>query len=537
MRSIPEYDREVADDQRINAAEVIAALSLATDLGLQVDLEHGLRSTLFAMRLAERLDADLETQRQTYYVSLLQNVGCTADLHVRAGILGDVATTMRNYLPVWFGSQGQIARAIARSVAADRAPPVRVVEIARTMPRAIREMPRIDVACREVARMLIERLGLPASIGGLFAQVDERWDGSGDPGTLKGDAISLPMRIAHVARDIDIQRSIGGAQLAAEVVEARAGSAFDPAIAKRFADDSPEILALDEERSTWDEVVELEPGPKVVLVGDDVDRALSAIGEFTDLISPFLSGHSAGVADLAARAGARLGLDETGQTAVRRAGLVHDVGRVAIPVGIWQKPGPLSPGEWEKVRLHAYHSERVLKHSQLLSELSGIASVHHERLDGSGYHRGLAGSGLSPPARLLAAADAYHAMTEPRPHRPRMRPEQAAEQLELEAKAGALDPDATAAVLESAGHRAGPVERPAGLTDREAEVLALLARGLQTKQVAFQLGISVKTADRHIQNLYRRIGVSTRAGATVFAMEHGMVGWGELPIAEGANRT
>ena len=187
MRSIPEYDRGVADDQRINAAEVIAALSLATDLGLQVDLEHGLRSTLFAMRLAERLEVDPETQRQTYYVSLLQNVGCTADIHVRAAILGDVAATMRNYLPVWFGSQGQIARAIARSVAADRAPPIRVVEIARTMPRAIREMPRIDVACREVARMLIERLGLPASIAALFAQVDERWDGSGDPGVLEGE--------------------------------------------------------------------------------------------------------------------------------------------------------------------------------------------------------------------------------------------------------------------------------------------------------------------------------------------------------------
>lgn len=537
MRSIQEYDRGVADDQRINAAEVIAALSLATDLGLQVDLEHGLRSTLFAMRLAERLEVDPETERQTYYVSLLQNVGCTADIHVRAAILGDVAATMRNYLPVWFGSQGQIARAIARSVAADRAPPIRVVEIARTMPRAIREMPRIDVACREVARMLIERLGLPASIAGLFAQVDERWDGSGDPGDLEGEAISLPMRIAHVARDIDIQRSIGGAPLAAEIVAARAGNAFDPVVAKRFVDDAPEILALDDERSVWDEVVESEPGPKVVLAGDEIDRALSAVGEFTDLISPFLSGHSAGVANLAASAGARLGLDHAGQAAVRRAGLVHDVGRVAVPVGIWQKPGALSPGEWEKVRLHPYHSERVLRHSRVLSELSVIASAHHERLDGSGYHRGLAGAGLSPPARLLAVADAYHAMTEPRPHRPAMTPGRAAEELEREARAGAFDPEATAAVLESAGHRAGPVERPAGLTDRESEVLALLARGLQTKQVALQLGISVKTADRHIQNLYRRIGVSTRAGATVFAMEHGMLGWGELPIADGTNRT
>jgi DNA-binding NarL/FixJ family response regulator len=160
-----------------------------------------------------------------------------------------------------------------------------------------------------------------------------------------------------------------------------------------------------------------------------------------------------------------------------------------------------------------------------------VASAHHERIDGSGYHRGAAGASLTPPARLLAAADAYHAMTEPRPHRRPMPASVAAEALGREADAGRLDTDAVTAVLEAAGQRVPRFARPAGLTEREAEVVGLLARGLQTKQIARALGISAKTADRHVQNAYGKIGVSTRAAAALFAMQHGLTDWGELPMA------
>ncbi|HEY6694748.1 MAG TPA: LuxR C-terminal-related transcriptional regulator, partial [Solirubrobacteraceae bacterium] len=151
--------------------------------------------------------------------------------------------------------------------------------------------------------------------------------------------------------------------------------------------------------------------------------------------------------------------------------------------------------------------------------------------DGSGYHRGSPGADLTMPARVLAASDAYHAMTEPRPYREPLPAERAAEELAREASAGRLDANAVTAVVEAKGQRAPRLERPAGLTEREAEVVGLLARGLQTKQVARALGISVKTADRHVQNAYGKIGVSTRAAATLFAMEHGLIAWGELPIS------
>jgi HD-GYP domain-containing protein (c-di-GMP phosphodiesterase class II) len=253
------------------------------------------------------------------------------------------------------------------------------------------------------------------------------------------------------------------------------------------------------------------------------------MGGFADLISPYLTGHSAGVADLATAAAQRCRIDDA--VALRHAALVHDLGRVAIGARIWQKAGPLTADEWEQVRLHPYHTERVLSRSPFLAELAPIAGGHHERLDRSGYHRGSAGAELPLPARVLAAADAYHAMTEPRPHRRPLAPERAAEILVDEAGAGRLDPDVVSAVVEAAGQHAPRVERPAGLTKREAEVLGMLARGLQTKQVAQALRISSKTADRHIQNAYRKIGVSTRAAATLFAMEHGLATWGELPIA------
>jgi DNA-binding CsgD family transcriptional regulator len=199
---------------------------------------------------------------------------------------------------------------------------------------------------------------------------------------------------------------------------------------------------------------------------------------------------------------------------------------------VWGKPGPLTADDWERVRLHPYLSERVLARSSGLAALAELASLHHERCDGSGYHRGLDGRSLPYPARVLAAADAFHAMTEPRPHRGALAPEAAAAELRAESRAGRLDSDAVEAVVAAAGGR--PRRRRdqvAGLTERELGVLQLLARGLSTKQIAEKLVISPKTADTHIQHIYGKVGVSTRAGATVFAMRHGLVeSSGELPM-------
>jgi HD-GYP domain-containing protein (c-di-GMP phosphodiesterase class II) len=517
---------------------VVAALSLATDLGIGVPLEHGLHSTLVAMRLAERLGVDSGTASQTYYACLLFYVGCTADADAAAEIFGDDDALTTYATPARFGSQPEMVAGIARALATSGSPaPVRAMQIAWGAPRAARLFKRHIAAFCEVARMLTDRLGLPPSMQGLFAHLAERWDGKGLPGRARRDEIPLPVRIVHVARDAAFQRMLGGEEFAAGVVRRRAGGAFDPAVATRLADGAAEILALDAEASAWEETLACEPTPRLILEGEAIDRALGAMGDFADLASPYLVGHSAGVAELATAAAQRCRLDATDLVRVRRGAMVHDLGRVAVPVRIWQKAAPLTPDDWERVRLHAYHSERVLTRSPFLAALAPVATFHHERLDGSGYHRGTTVAALTPPARLLAAADAYHAMTEPRPHRQALPPQRAAESLSREARAGRLDPDAVTAVLEAAGQRVRRIERPAGLTEREAEVIALLARGLQTKQVARRLGISVKTADRHVQNAYGKIGVSTRAAAALFAMQHGLTAWGELPVGRVRERS
>ena len=386
--------------------------------------------------------------------------------------------------------------------------------------------------------MLADRVGAPPSVPGLLAHLTERWDGKGPLRRAKGEQIPLPMRIVHVATDAAFQRLLGGAEHAVRLVRERAGHAFDPEVAACLVEEAAEILALEEGASAWEEVLALEPAPPLVLEAEALDRALAAMGNFADLISPYLAGHSAGVAELAAAAARLCRIDAAGVTAIRRAALLHDLGRVADPRADLAETRAADGGRvGAGAPAPVPHRARPLALAVSLRAIAdrGGASRAPRRIRLS--PRGRPAPELGVPARLLAAADAYHAMTEPRPHREPLPPERAAQTLAEEASAGRLDPDAVAAVLEAAGQRAPRLERPAGLTEREAEVVAMLARGLQTKQVARALGISVKTADRHIQNAYRKIGVSSRAAATLFAMEHGLVAWGELPIARPAARS
>jgi len=522
--------------ERLRTAELIAALCLATDLGMGFPFEHGLHTTLIATRLADRLGVDRRTASETYYACLLCHAGCTAEAHLAAEVFGGSLTTHLN--PVMYGSARETLTGLLRALPDPGGSSlVRVTQSARRLPKMARaQRPALAAGC-EVAGMLAERVGAPSSMPALLAQLTERWDGRGPLRRAKGEQISLPMRIVHVATDAAFQRLLGGVEHAVRLVHERAGHAFDPEVAACFAEHASDVLALDDAGSAWDDVLASEPSPQLTLDGQALDRAVGAMGSFADLVSPYLSGHSIGVGELAGAAARRCGIDAADARAIRRAGFLHDLGRVAVHARIWQKQGPLTADEWEQVRLHPYHTERVLSRSPFFSALCDVACAHHERLDGSGYHRGASGPALGLPARLLAAADAYHAMTEPRPHRQPHPPERAASILAEEVSAGRLDPHAVTAVLEAAGQRAPRLERPAGLTERELEVVALLARGLQTKQVARELGISSKTADRHIQNAYRKVGVSSRAAATLFAVEHGLVAWGELPIPTSATQS
>ena len=497
----------------MRTAEVVGSLCLATDLGMGLPFGLGLRSTVVAMRLADRLGVDEATAVQTYYGCLLFYAGCTADADVQANLFPDGLT--EHWTAVMFASQRQSMAAVFRALGAGDGGRVRrTVRASAKFPRAAHGYQHHTRALCEVAEMLATGVGLPPTVPGLFRLLTERWDGGGPLSRAAGPDLPFAIRIMHVARDANFQRLLHEPARALEVVRQRAGGAFDPAVVDAL---SVDMLG---DSADWAAAMAVEPKPHLMLQGAQIDDALAALAAFADLAD--VIGHSSAVAELAARAAKHLGRDDDEVTVVRRAALVHDLGKVGVPFRIWQHRGARSADDWEKVRLHPYYTERTLSESPYLTELAQVARCHHERLDGSGYHRGVSASDLQLPARLLAAADAYRSMVEPGRGRPALTAAAAAAELRAAASAGTLDPDAVAAVVEAAGHRPERIVRPGGLTQREEQTLGLLAQGLATKQIGRALGVTPKTADHYVQQVYAKIGVSTRAAAAVYAMQHGL---------------
>ncbi len=517
-------------EQQVRAAEVIGVACLATDLGMGFPFEHGLEATVVSARLARLLDIDIATESEVFYISLLMYMGCNTDAEHNIRLFSGSATA--NITPIQFGNTSEMFRGVIRTLPDPEANLLtRSYQVVTRLPRAATFQRAHFTSMCEVAVTLADRLGASAEVSQTFNLLTERWDGKSILDRVEGDSVPMALRVAQVARDGAFQTLIGGRDYAADVVRRRGGGAFDPEIANVFADNADELLTVESsDGSIWEEFLAMEPKPHRMLDPDGFNRALRALADFADMVSPRMTGHSQGVADLAYAAAGVVGFNNEARQTLRQAALVHDLGRTAIDPRTWQKPSPLSADEWEKVRLHPYHTSRVLAHASSLQGLAELACCHHEKLDASGYHRGVPGAALNPAARFLAAADAFHAMGEPRHHREPMSADEAAKQLAKQARDGKLDREAVEATLEAAGFETSRVTDPAGLTKRETEVIGLLARGLQTKQIASRLDISAKTADRHIQNSYRKMGVSTRAAAALYASEHGLVPWGEFPI-------
>jgi HD-GYP domain-containing protein (c-di-GMP phosphodiesterase class II) len=506
----------------VRLAELMAALSIATDLGMGQPLEFASQSCVLALRLAEKLDFSAVELRATYYQALLRYIGCNAETRMLAAIFGD-ELALRTDIIHQDPSDPKYLAVLIRFIreANAGASPLRMVQaIVGGLVQSGQQIGEFFRGHCEVAGRLAERLGLDAATVAAIQQVYARWDGKGIP-PLKGEAIAPGMLVVSLAQDAVYVYRLEGVDAAVALVQKRKGTLYAPKHVEAFTRHAHALFADLDADPSWEAVLALDPGRPDYLSDTEFDAVCAAIADFADIKSPFMLGHSPGVAQLAERAARRCGLPEADIVALRRAALLHDVGRVGVSAGIWVKPGPLSEREWEKVRLHAYHTERILAKPNALAQLGAIASLHHERLDGSGYHRGVAASALPPAARILAAADVYHALTEVRPHRGVRTPEQATDLLKSEAHRGRLDAEVVNNVLAAAGQRV-PVKRKelvAGLSEREVEVLRLIARGLSIKQIAEQLIVAPKTVDNHIQHIYAKIGVTTRAGATLFATE------------------
>jgi HD-GYP domain-containing protein (c-di-GMP phosphodiesterase class II) len=520
-----------AEPTGIRRAEIMAALSLATDLAMGQPLEFALKSCVVGIRLATVLGFGTEEMREVYYHSLLRYIGCNAETYSLAALFGDEIELRRDFALIDSARAPEVFGMVLRHLrhANAGAPPIEMMwGILRGLATSKRTSEENIAGHCEVAQRLAERLGFGAGIIRNLGQIYERWDGRGLPQGLKGEAIAPAVRVVTLAQDAIVLSAAHGEETMIALVKKRSGQTYDPAIADRFVKHAAELLAGLDAGVSWDAVLKLEPAPQAELTEAELDAACLAIADFTDIKSPYVIGHSRAVATLAEEAASIAGLPARDAVDLRRAALLHDLGQVAISARIWTKPAALTDAEWEQVRLHPYYTERVLARPKALARLGAIAAQHHERCDGSGYHKSARVQALSLAGKILAAAEMYQAMIEPRPHRAAQSPQVAANALKAEARAGKLDADAVAAVLTAAGHvmpkRSGLV---AGLSAREIEVLRLVARGQSMKEVARTLGLSPKTVDNHIQNIYGKIGVSTRGGATLFAIEHGLAGSGD----------
>jgi HD-GYP domain-containing protein (c-di-GMP phosphodiesterase class II) len=517
-----------APDGGIRLAELIASLSLATDLGLGQPLERELGICLAALELADRLDCGAEERCEVYYVALLAHVGCTAAAPDLASWVGGDEIGFQRAARVLgpAAEPGEVLPHLVRRLAEDRPLPERVRLVTRQLVGGKQQFRVMAASLCEGASLLARRLRMPDEVARALGQLMSRWDGNGVPAGVAGAEISRPLRIVRVAHDLVALAGARDPPAAIAALRRRRGRGYDPEIVDAALAEPDALLRAADAHDAWERVIAVEPEPVATIPSAGLDTVARAFGEFVDLKVGFLRGHSIRVAALAAAGMQALGHPPVEAAEVRAAGLLHDLGRVAVPNGSWEKRGPLTIGEWERVRLHPYYTQRVLERSAALAPLALTAGSHHERLDGSGYHRAAAAAQLSVGARLLAAADAYDAITHDRPYRPARPIGQARRALREMVRGGMLDRRAVDAVLEAAGGAPLGVRQgyPAGLTEREAEVLRLVAQGRTNREIAEALVITEKTAGHHVEHIYGKIGVSTRVGAALFAMQHDLLG-------------
>jgi HD-GYP domain-containing protein (c-di-GMP phosphodiesterase class II) len=504
--------------------ELLGVLSLAAEAAINGSVgEHGLRTAIFAAHVAGELGLSDAVQSDAFTIALLRYIGCVGDADIAAEVLGDEAEFGGKLLGLDFGDPTKLLPALLRlRWQGELGQTSGIAAVAQTL----LSLPKMATTSRthcEVAAMLARELGVGDGVVHGLDQVFERWNGKGAPNGLKGDAIDAAVRVAQIAEVAVLAAHFGDADDAARVLRTRAGKAVDPKMAEHIAAQAGSLLGCVDAPSIWDALLNADPS-KQMLQPDETARALEAIADFADLKSQFTRNHSRGVADLASRAARNLKLSSDEIDTVRAAGLLHDIGRVGISVTLWDKAGTLTESERERVRVHAYLTERVLARLSTLAPAAAIASLDHERLDGSGYHRRLPSTALTESVRLLAAADAYHAMVESRAYRAALTPDEAAVALRKEVREGKHCGTAVESVLGAAGHQASSrPELPAGLTAREVEVLKLAAQGLTNKEIASELAISTKTAGHHLQHIYGKIGVTTRSAAALFAMKHDLL--------------
>jgi len=509
-------------------AEILAAFSLATDLGAGQPMGHAIRACYIGMHIAREMRLSIQEQAELYYSFLLMHSGCTSlSLALAPLIKGDELAAIGDMSLRDGANPVELMQWVTRYVAPDAPLQARVLHIIEMLAHSRDAVDHQRGTC-EVAARIAQRLGMPQGVQNALLHYLDRWDRKGPYG-LRGSQIPLAARLLQAALKIEAMYTAHGRREAEAVALERKGKMLDPQVVEAFlaAAKNPDLwqnLAKEDLQAT---VLDMEPDSLYRYIDEaKLDDVALAIADFLDLKSPATGGHSRKTAEVAEAIARRMGLPQSEVVNIRRAALVHDLGHVAVPGSILHKQGPLGEAEREKLRLHPYYTERILSRVPALALVAAIAGAHHERVDGKGYYRGLTGSELPVSACILTVADEFQERLQASPHGPRPEPKQVLKAMQPEV--GRLfSSECLEALAQELGVAAPKAPRrrklPAGITEREVEVLRLVATGSSNRQIAQELVLSEKTVAHHLEHIYNKIGISSRAAAVFFAMEHELI--------------
>ncbi|MEP6654523.1 MAG: HD domain-containing phosphohydrolase [Myxococcales bacterium] len=508
-------------------AEIVASLALAAEAAAGVPEETSTRAAIAAVAIGEAMNLTAEQRSDVFYAALLRYIGCTSFAHETAWLgSGDDISLLGTLALADGGKPASVVRAVIGGAGRGTGALGRVRSVARVLSSPAAPRALAAAHCAQAVALAAE-LRLSSGVLGALAGMYERWDGKGGPHGVRGDRIDPLARVLRVAYAMVLHGAIEGPAAGVAVLLARRGGELDPAVVDAIAPRARELLSHVLAPGTWDRLLASEPAPPHLATPTRLAEVAGAFANCVDLKSPFLLGHSPRVAELCEATIAAGGGSADDRIRARMVGLLHDLGRASVPNGIWDKRGPLSPFERQRMERHAAESERILARCPLLAPYAQVVGEHHERADGNGYPHRTPGTSMSTLARVLAVADVYAALGEERPHRPARSTEAAIQTVLDDVKAGRLDREAAHAVLAAAG---APVKRraslPCQLSDREAEVLLWVARGLTNTQIGRKLFISPRTVGHHLAHIYDKTEVRTRAAAALFAVRHGLVGAG-----------
>jgi DNA-binding CsgD family transcriptional regulator len=441
----------------IRLAELLGRLSLAFDIANDARYGRGVRCAVLAVELGRLSGATNEDLRDTFWVSLLRYLGCMGSVAEPAPARSGDPTTEQTRQDASF-------------------------ELAQVVGAGPRILSALGQLCKS------------------------------------SDVLAVPTRLLRIAQSVEAEHQRHGQAGAVAHVRLRAGGQLDSRLAQVFVDGQRELFSAIEDPRIFDRFLDLEPKPVACADEDRVDDVARTLAIVADLGCPLFVGHSTAVAALAERAAGQLGLGPEETRLLRRAAFLHDIGRLGVPSSIWMRPGRLDWGEMERVRLHAYYTERVLSPITILGPVAEIAAAAHERLDGTGYSQSRVGRSLLPAARILAVADMVVAMGEARPYREPLSGAAIAQELVGEVRAGHVDAAAAEVVLASLGLKTKTriVPRHTNVSDRELEVCRLIARGKMNKEIADVLGISLRTVQNHVAHIFDKLGIHNRSGVAVW---------------------